>query len=255
MTILVALILGIVQGLTEFLPVSSSGHLMLLNSVFKIDGNFLFIEIVLHVATLLAVIIVLRKEIWYLVKNPFSKQMKNLVIATIPTVFIVFIFKFLTNSVFENAKILPVTFMITALFLVLSQFVSDKNLNLDESEMKTFSCLMMGVMQGFAVLPGISRSGSTICTGLIMGENKEKSAKFSFLMSIPIILASLVYEIVFSSCEVLSTQILPIIVSFLSAFIVGILSIKFMLKIVSKSKLYYFAFYLFVLSILSYFIV
>ncbi len=255
MTILVALILGIVQGLTEFLPVSSSGHLMLLNSVFNVNGNFLIIEIILHIATLLAVVIVLRKEIWFIIKNPFSKEMKNLVLSTIPTIIIVFIFRFFTNSVFENAKILPVTFMITALFLIISQVISEKKQNCKKREIKTSSCLMMGVIQGFAVLPGISRSGSTICTGLIMGENKEESAKFSFLMSIPIIIASLFYEIIFSSDKIFGVQVLPIIISFLSAFIVGILSIRFMLKIVSKSKLYYFAFYLFALSILSIFIV
>ncbi len=181
--------------------------------------------------------------------------MKNLVLSTIPTIIIVFIFRFFTNSVFENAKILPVTFMITALFLIISQVISEKKQNCKKREIKTSSCLMMGVIQGFAVLPGISRSGSTICTGLIMGENKEESAKFSFLMSIPIIIASLFYEIIFSSDKIFGVQVLPIIISFLSAFIVGILSIRFMLKIVSKSKLYYFAFYLFALSILSIFIV
>lgn len=255
MTILVALILGIVQGLTEFLPVSSSGHLMLLNSIFKIDGNFLMIEIILHVATLLAVVIIFRKEVWFLLKNPFSKQMKNLVLATIPTIVIVFVFKFFTDSVFESANLLPLTFMITAFILVISQVVCDKKKNCEKREIKKSSALLMGVMQGFAVMPGISRSGSTICTGLILGENKEESAKFSFLMSIPIILASLFYEIMFSSSEILSVGILPLIVSFFSAFLIGILSIKFMLKIVAKSKLYYFSLYLVILSILSLFIV
>ena len=257
MTILVALILGLVQGLTEFLPVSSSGHLMLLNQIFKIEGDFLFISIVLHLATLFAIVIVFYKEIWQLIKHPFSKQAINLYIATIPTVTIVLLFKAFIEKFFNNASLLPFCFMFTAFLLVITQFLSNKKQVDFNKQIKTSSAFIMGISQGFAVIPGISRSGSTICTGLILGEEREQTAKFSFLMSIPIIFASLLYEIIFtdSVITIKTVGVLPLLIAFLSAFLVGILSIKFMLRVVKNSKYYYFSIYLIALSILSFFII
>lgn len=263
MSILVALILGIVQGLTEFLPVSSSGHLFLLNEIFGVNGDFLMLSIILHLATLLAVLIVFRKDIWQLIKHPFSKQACNLYIATVPTVIIVLLFKFVFGDIFENASLLPFCFMLTAVLLFITYLLSNKKIedksyeNQFEGNIKWTSALGMGISQGFATIPGISRSGSTICTGLLLGESRKDSAKFSFLMSIPIILASMLYEIVFSSSTASLSQIgiLPLIVAFVSAFVVGIFSIKFMLKIIEKAKYYYFSIYLFILSIISLFIV
>ena len=262
MSILVALILGIVQGLTEFLPVSSSGHLLLLNQIFGIDGDFLLVSIILHVATLLAVIFVFWKDIFYLIKHPFSKPAVNLYIATIPTVVIVLIFKKFIESSFENASLLPFCFMLTAVLLLITYFLSKRKNKAEIEyenycEIKKSSAFAMGISQGLAVIPGISRSGSTICTGLILGENRKESAKFSFLMSIPIIIASMLYEILFSSSTASINQIgiLPLIIAFVSALLVGILSIKFMLKVVEKAKYYYFSIYLVVLSIVSLFVI
>ena len=262
MSILVALTLGIIQGLTEFLPVSSSGHLLLLNQLFGINGDFLFVSIILHFATLLAVIFVFWKDILNLIKHPLSKQAINLYIATIPTVIIVLIFKKFIESSFENASLLPFCFMLTAVLLLITYFLSNRKNKADVEyenycEIKRTSALAMGISQGLAVIPGISRSGSTICTGLILGENRKESAKFSFLMSIPIIIASMLYEIIFSSstASIQEIGILPLIVAFISAFLVGILSIKVMLKIVEKAKYYYFSIYLIILSIISLFVV
>ena len=262
MSILVALILGIVQGLTEFLPVSSSGHLLLLNQLFGINGDFLLVSIILHFATLLAVVFVFWKDIWELIKHPFSKPAINLYVATIPTVVIVLIFKKFIESSFENASLLPFCFMLTAVLLLITYFLSNrKNKGQVEyenyCEIKRSSAFAMGISQGLAVIPGISRSGSTICTGLILGENRKESAKFSFLMSIPIIIASMIYEIVFSSSTASINAIgaMPLIVAFIAAFLVGIISIKFMLKVVEKAKYYYFSIYLIILSIISLFVV
>lgn len=263
MSILVALVLGIVQGLTEFLPVSSSGHLFLLNEIFGVDGDFLLLSIILHLATLLAVIIVFYKDIWQLIKHPFSKQACNLYIATIPTVAIVFLFKFALGNIFENASLLPFCFMVTAVLLLITYLLSNKKVedrsyeNDFNGTVKWTSALGMGIAQGLATIPGISRSGSTICTGLLLGESRKESAKFSFLMSIPIIIASMLYEIIFTSSSQTLSQIgiVPLLVAFVSAFLVGIFSIKFMLKIVEKAKYYYFSIYLFILSIVSMFIV
>lgn len=257
MTILIALILGLVQGLTEFLPVSSSGHLMLLNQIFNIDGDFLFVSIVLHLATLLAIVIVFYKDIWQLIRHPFSKQAVNLYVATIPTIVIVLIFKAFIEGFFNDASLLPFCFMFTAFLLLVTHFLSNKKSTDFNRKFKTSSALIMGISQGFAVIPGISRSGTTICTGLILGEERQQTAKFSFLMSIPIILASLIYEIVFtdSASTINAVGVLPLLIAFFSAFLVGIFSIKFMLKIVQESKYYYFSIYLIALSILSLFVI
>lgn len=263
MTIWVALILGVVQGLTEFLPVSSSGHLTLLNKIFGIEENTLILAILLHLATLFAVIFVLRKEVWEIVKRPFSKMAINLYIATIPTVIIVLLTKGLLEDSFTSAKLLPYCFLFTAVLLFITYLIGEKNkskktfIKTNEFKNNRRTPIIMGIAQGVAVLPGISRSGSTICAGLLAGEERETVAKFSFLMSIPIILASMLWEIISGDLSSISSpsMIAPILVSFISAFLVGIVSIKLMLKIVEKAKYYWFSIYLIGVSILSFFVV
>lgn len=252
MTTLYIIILGIVQGLTEFLPVSSSGHLVLLNKIFKIEGNFILLSVVLHVATLFSVCIVLRKQIWELIKHPFSSEAKKLYVATIPTVIIVLIFKKFFESAFSGA-FLPICFMITAVLLFITEMLS-KNRQ-QEKPLSYKSAIVMGVVQGAAVLPGISRSGSTIASGLLMGEGKEQTTSFSFLMSIPIILASLaleIYEMVKSGAGLVGFGIFDMLLGFVFAFVVGIFSIKLMYKAVKDKKLIWFSLYLFFISILSF---
>lgn len=262
MSIWIALVLGIVQGLTEFLPISSSGHLTLLNKIFGIQENTLLFAILLHLATLFAVIYVLRKEVWQLIKHPFSREALNLYLATFPTVVIaLFSKKFLEDS-FLSAKLLPYCFLITAILLFVTYFYTKKNncpLNYPKKTFKNNNrtSFIMGVAQGLAILPGISRSGSTICAGLLCGEEKNKVANFSFLMSIPIILASLVWEIFSGEFNQIasSEMVLPVIIAFFAAFIVGIFSIKIMLKIVERAKYYWFSTYLILISILAFFVV
>ena len=263
MTLWIALILGLVQGLTEFLPVSSSGHLTLLNKIFGIEGNTLLLTILLHVATLFAVFFVLRKEIWQLIRHPFSLEARNLYIATIPTVMIVLLSKGFLEDQFSSAKLLPYCFILTAILLAVTNVIDErnkkKNLYYPDQGFRNNvrSSLVMGIAQGLAVLPGISRSGSTICAGLLAGENREKTAKFSFLMSIPIILGSMLYEILKGDYGTLAStsMIAPLIVAFLSAFLVGIFSIKLMLRVVQNAKYYWFSIYLVGVSILAFFVV
>lgn len=247
------ILLAIVQGLTEFLPVSSSGHLVLLNKFFNIKSDFLLLSIVLHVATLFSVLIVLRKEVLHVIKNPFGKTGKNLIFATIPTVIFVLFFKGVIDNSFDGA-FLPLCFMITAVLIIFCEKFKKKD-NL-EPNIDTKTSLIMGIFQGIAVFPGISRSGSTICGGLFCGKNRSEVARFSFLMSIPIILASLALEVFeyIASNQALVIMWYEFAVGFLVAFITGILSVKFMLKIVEKNKLIWFAVYLFFVSVLSFFI-
>ena len=162
MEVAVLCLLGLVQGLCEFLPVSSSGHLVLLSSLFGVEDS-LFVCIVLHVATLLAVVIVFRKDVWQMVRHPFSEQAINLYIATIPTCIIVLILLPLVDISF-GGSFLAICFLLSAILLIFSSRQAKKTPG------QTFTkkqAIIMGIAQGFAVFPGLSRSGTTICAGLL----------------------------------------------------------------------------------------
>ena len=244
------IVLGVVQGLTEFLPVSSSGHLVLLSNLFGIQDS-LFVSIVLHVATLLAVLVVLRKDVFQLVKHPFSHQGKCLIIATIPTCLIVLlIYPFVTQS-FEGA-ILPICFLLTAILLLATDFFIKHKPFAAGQQISYKQALFMGVMQGFATFPGISRSGATICAGLISGGERENVAKFSFLMSVPIIILSMALEI-FKLCQsgqFPSVNIGGFAMAFVLAFAIGVASIKAMIAITQKVSFKWFSLYLVGVAIL-----
>ncbi len=236
------ILIGVVQGLTEFLPISSSGHVVLFGSFFELD-NLLLISVVAHVGTLFAVLFCYRKRIFELVRQIKNKTNLNLIIATIPTIIIVLLFnKFLEDNF--STKTLIWGFLLSAILLVIADFKKESSKPVTKK-----TALYMGLAQGLALLPGISRSGSTLVAGLLAGANKEEVLDFSFLMSIPIIIASAVYE----SFKLFSAQItvnwLGIFLVMITSFIFGIISIKLMLKLVKKNRLYYFSIYLIVLSL------
>lgn len=247
-------VLAFVQGLTEFLPVSSSGHLLLLSKLFGINNDFLLLSVILHVATLLSVLIILKSEVKELIKHPFGDLSKKLILATIPTVVIVILFKSFFDNAFDG-KYLPFCFMLTSVLIVLSEFICKKKTNLTKT-ITSKDSIIMGIAQGIAVLPGISRSGATICTGLICGKNREEVAHFSFLMSIPIILASLVLEVYeyVKVGQVLIISWYELLIGFIVAFITGLFAVKFMLKLIEKHSLMIFALYLVIIAIISFFI-
>ena len=243
--------LGLIQGLTEFLPVSSSGHLVLFSQIFGIEES-LFISILLHVATLLSIVVVFYKDIWQMIRHPLSKQTMMLVVATIPTCLIVLVLMPLIKQSFAGG-FLPICFLISAILLLVSEMLSKKKVC---TKMNYKTAFFMGVAQGFAVFPGISRSGTTISAGLMSGGQKEEVAKFSFLMSVPIVFLSLImeiYEIVVGKMA-LEIQVLPTIVSFITAFVVGIVSIRLMIKLTVKSSLKWFSVYLIIIAVVSAFI-
>lgn len=248
MTIFQAVVLGIVQGLTEFLPISSSGHLVMFEQFFNLE-NELFLTIALHFGTLFAVFFVYYKDVWHVIRHPTSTLSKRLIIATIPTVIIVWLFKSFAPSIFASCFYI-VGFAISAFLLVVTSLVYRKNKN---GIIGVKSSIIIGIAQGLACLPGISRSGSTICAGLLCGEDKKSVADFSFLLSIPIIIASIAYEFIFDFSNI-TVPIIPLLVGMFCACISGIFAIKFMLKIVQKAKLYYFSIYLFILAFLLVFI-
>lgn len=243
--------LGIVQGLTEFLPVSSSGHLVLFSKIFGVQES-LFVSILLHVATLLSICVVFWKEIWHMIRHPFSKETLSIVLATIPTCIVVLCILPIVKSSFAGG-LLPLCFALSAVFLLLAEVFTKKK---PQSEFSYKTAFFMGLAQGFAVFPGLSRSGTTISAGVFSGAERKDVAKFSFLMSIPIILLSLLMEI-FEICtgeQALTIPVGAIALAFVTAFLVGIFAIRLTLKITEKAGLKWFSAYLVVIAIVSLFV-
>lgn len=243
MTIFHAIFLGLVQGLTEFLPISSSGHLLLFEKLFGLGGNLLFFDVCLHFGTLLAVIIYHKKEVLYLIKHPFCEKAKQLYLASGVTFVLVLIFKESLLSFFSG-KILGFCFLVTAILLLVASSILKKN---KTKKINYFSSAVIGFSQFVACLPGISRSGTTLATSLILGNEKEESLSFSFLLSIPIILASMVFSLVEGGGVSVSPSL--IIIATIFSFLSGLLSISVLKNLLNKNKLFYFALYLIILAV------
>ncbi len=249
MTFVYAIILGILQGLTEFLPVSSSGHLILFESIFGISENNMFFNIVLHVATLVAVVIIFWKDVVNILKNPFGKQMQFIVLATIPTIIIALIFNYYIDD-FTMKTFLGFGFLLSAIITGLTAILQ-KKIHMKNTDLTYKKSLIIGVVQGFAVMPGISRSGSTICSGLLQGVKREESASFSFLISIPVILGGMAFELVGGIKNGFGTvNFTACTLGFVFAFVTAIFTIKLMMQFVKKGNWIWFSLYLFILSVL-----
>ena len=250
MSVLHAIILGILQGLTEFLPISSSGHLMLFENIFGIESENLFFNVLLHFATLIAVVIIFWKDVVDIIKHPFGNKMQAIVLATIPTVILALIVKFVFDE-FALMAFLGFGFLISAVVISVSTALQKRKPMYNTLSVDNKKGLIIGIVQGFAVLPGVSRSGSTICASLILGVEREESAKFSFLISIPVIIGGLVFEIVEGVQSGFGdVNTLVCVVGFISAFVVALFTIKLMMKIVKKGNWWIFAAYLFIIAII-----
>lgn len=247
-------VLCLIQGLSEFLPISSSGHLLFAEQIFGIDGDILLLNLFLHVATLLAVIIVYRKTLLKLLKKPFQPLTYKLILSTAITVVFALAYEFLpTDSVIT--KIYGFCFLATAILLLSTFIFQKKSAIIPPNEISTKSAIVVGFVQGIAVMPGISRSGSTISSLLLTGNNEEKSAEYSFLLSIPVIIGGFVFELIKllkSSIASNAFATLPIwqcIYAFILTFLIALLSLKITLKLLKNNKFIYFSIYLFVLGI------
>lgn len=249
MTILHAAILGVVQGFAEFLPVSSSGHLVLLQTIFGINEGALFFDTVLHLGTLLAVVVIYFTDLVDIFRKRMWKRLFMLIIASIPALLVGFFFKDFFEGLFSGAKLLGFGFLFTAVILALSDRV--RNGKKDLKRMRLWDGLSMGIMQAVAIFPGVSRSGSTISGGLFTGLDRRFAADFSFQMSIPIILGSIVVEGRDALKEGIgSVDWTPIIVGTAIAAVCGFIAIKFMIRVVTRARLSVFALYVALLGVL-----
>ena len=264
-----ALILGIIQGLTEYLPVSSSGHLAIGQALFGLEdgeSNLTF-TVLLHVATVLSTLVILWKEIVWIFKDLFARQSWrsyrdlnngtryaiNILISMIPVMIVGLFFKDKVEEVFGSGLlIVGIMLLVTASLLAFSYFAKPRQ----KENISGFHAFVIGIAQACAVMPGLSRSGSTIATGLLLGNKKEKLAQFSFLMVIPPILGEAlldvkdIFEVGFSEAM---SGISPVaaIVGFLAAFISGCFACKWMINIVKKGKLVWFAVYCAIVGLLA----
>lgn len=247
-----AFILGLVQGLTEFLPVSSSGHLTIAKHLFGIETGDLVFDIAVHAATVLATIIVFRKEIMELLCGLFkfkyndeTKYVCMILVSMIPVFVVGMFFKDYVEGLFGSGlAVVGGALMVTALLLFLSESVKKAQTSGKEGGRMTYkSALWMGLAQAVAVIPGLSRSGSTIATGLLCGVDKKDVAKFSFLMVLVPILGEAFLDLVCGDAAGGATGGLQLAIGFASAFVSGLLACRFMLVIVRRAKLKWFALY------------
>ena len=261
-----SLVLGLLQGLTEYLPISSSGHLAIASSLFGIDGeqNLAF-TVIVHIATVLSTVVILWKEIIWIFQDLFSHQSWksysglndgtryaiNIIISMIPVGIVGVFFKDRIEEIFgSGTTVVGCCLLVTAALLAFSYWAKPRQ----KEHITGLHAFIIGIAQAIAVLPGISRSGSTIATGLLLGNKKEKLAQFSFLMVIPPILGQAlltVKDFVKGEETFGGIGTLPLVIGFLAAFISGCFACKWMINIVKKGKLIYFGIYCAIVGIVA----
>lgn len=237
-----AIILGIVQGITEFLPVSSSAHLIIFREVFNIGASIskygLAFDLALHVGTLLAVVIFFFSDLWKIFINGITKPKENklfyyLIVATIPAALAGILLEDLIDSIFRNNLIIIGSGLIfMGIVLYIADSFNKEKKKLDKITLK--DAILIGVMQTFALIPGFSRSGTTISTARMLKINREDATKFSFFLSIPVIAGGALLKLLKHSKEVIN-HLSIFSIGIITSFIVGILTIKFLLKYLKKN--------------------
>ncbi len=255
MIFLIAILLGLVQGLCEFLPVSSSGHLFLISKLTSdaVGENYFgsFFTVMLHVATLIAVLFVYREQVLSILRHPIQKLTLHLIIATLPTVAFALILKKFDalDNWLDEGNFVGVSFLLTAIFLTVSEFLTRRRKPTKSIKtMRWTDALVIGGMQAIGVLPGVSRSGSTIAGALGMRLDRKSAADFSFLMSIPAILGGLVLELYKAVKEPPAFDVdfvfgAALILAMLVAAISGYFAVRFMIRLITKKGLLGFAIY------------
>jgi len=254
MEIINAIILGIVQGLTEFLPISSSGHLEIAKAILgeeKIGEESMLMIVVLHFATALSTLIIFRKDLVAIFRgllqfknNDSFKFSLKIVLSMIPAALIGLFFNDEIEVFFGGAlTLVGGMLLITGLLL----FLADKA-KYSEKQVGIKNSILIGISQAIAILPGISRSGATISTAVLLGIDKEKAARFSFLMVVPLIVGKMAKDVLSGDIQYESATFLPLLIGFIFAFITGLAACKWMIKLVKNSQLKYFAYYCFAIG-------
>jgi undecaprenyl-diphosphatase len=249
MDILEAIVLGIIQGLTEFLPVSSSGHLELAKAILgdsSVAEESLTFTVVLHFATALSTLVVFKKEVIEIFKGLFQfrwntefKFSLKIIISMLPAVIVGLLFEKELESFFGGRILLVGSMLLLTAVLLL---LADKAKN-TKKEVSFLNAVLIGFSQAIAMLPGISRSGATISTSVLLGIDRTRAAKFSFLMVVPLIFGKIGKDLLSGDLNLQSSEILPILAGFIAAFLAGLLACKWMISIVKNSKLSYFSIY------------
>jgi len=254
-----SLILGIIQGLTEFLPISSSGHLEIVKAIFgseAVGEESLFLTLALHVGTALSTIIVFRQDIMVLLKGICSSKKNDshafalkIIISTIPAVLVGLFFEKQISVLFDQNLILVGSMLLlTGIILFLAQRTPKTTKKVSNQK-----ALLLGLVQAVAILPGISRSGSTIAGALILGIDREKAARFSFLMVLPLIFGSMAKSLLDFEGIPEQLELTPLLLGFFASLITGIFACKWMIALVKNSQLIYFSFYCFIVGGISLF--
>ncbi len=252
-----AIVLGIIQGLTEFLPVSSSGHLELAKAILgdtSVPQESLTFTVVLHFATALSTLVIFRKEVAEIFKGLFqfkwndqTKFSLKIIISMFPAVIVGLLFEEQLEAFFGGQILLVGAMLIvTALLLLLA----DKAKQTDKKVSFT-NAVIIGISQAIAMLPGISRSGATISTSVLLGVDRSKAARFSFLMVVPLIFGKIAKDLLSGEINFSSSEIMPLSAGFLAAFVAGLLACTWMISLVKKSKLSYFAIYCAVVGVIA----
>ena len=249
MTTIQAIFLGLLQGLTEFLPVSSSGHLIVFQNFFGIEEPMLTFNIFLHLGTLLAVLVVFAKDIWTLLRRPFCREVALLIIATIPVALAGIFFEDYVTGIFSSTLSVGIALIVTGAMMYISdRFYGHRSIK----DLPFSNALIVGIFQGVAILPGISRSGSTIFASLFCGMERAQAARFSFLLSIIAILGASGKE---SIDLIKSTGGLHLeqfyFVGMAAAAISGFFAIKFFLNLLKKNNMKFFAFYCWIFAAIT----
>ena len=252
-----SIVLGIIQGLTEFLPVSSSGHLELAKAILgdtSVPKESLTFTVVLHFATALSTLVIFRAEVMQIFKGLFQFKWNEetqfslkIILSMIPAVFVGLFFEEELDSLFGgNILLVGLMLFVTAILLLLADKAKNTN-----KKVSFPNAIIVGISQAIAMLPGISRSGATISTSVLLGIDRTRAAKFSFLMVVPLIFGKVAKDIAGGEISFNSSEIMPMTAGFIAAFIAGLLACKWMIALVKKSKLIYFSIYCAIIGLIA----
>jgi undecaprenyl-diphosphatase len=257
MDVLDAIILGIIQGLTEFLPVSSSGHLEIAKAILgdeSLPKDSLLFTVILHFATALSTIVIFRKDIGVILKGLFQFKWNEelqfswkIILSMLPATFIGLFYEEELEQLFGgNIRFVGAMLLVTAVLLLLADLSKKTSKNVTFKD-----AAIIGISQAIAMLPGISRSGATISTSVMLGNDKSKAARFSFLMVVPLILGKVAKDILGGDITIESSNFTPLLIGFIAAFVSGLFACTLMIRLVKKSKLKYFSIYCAVVGVVA----